>query len=72
MLRQYPISSLRNTILLQMCPDSVLPLNATLGSKVKESIAHVLSSLVISQYLDLSLGLVLSISLELLECFKDV
>jgi hypothetical protein len=72
MLRQHPISSLSDPILLRTSPDSVLSLNATLSGKVKESIAHVLSSLVIPQDLDLSLGLVLSICLELLEHFKDV
>jgi hypothetical protein len=58
--------------LLRMSSDSVLSLNATLSCKGKESIAHVLSPLVIPQDLDLSLGLVLSICLELLKCFKDV
>src|ERR1700710_1179747 len=52
--------------------DSVLPLDATLSGKVKESIAHILSSLVIPQDLDFALGLVLSIGLELLERLEDV
>jgi hypothetical protein len=71
-LRQHPISSFSDPILLRTSPDSVLSLNATLSGKVKESIAHVLSSLVIPQDLDFSLGLVLSICLELLERFKGV
>jgi hypothetical protein len=71
-LRQHPISSLSDSILLRVSPDSVLSLNATLSGKVKESIAHILSSFVISQRLDFSIGMVLSIGLELLEHPKDV
>jgi hypothetical protein len=67
MLRQHPISFLSDPILLRMSSDSVLPLDATLSGKVKESIAHILSSLVIPQDLDCPLGLVLSICLELLD-----
>jgi hypothetical protein len=72
MLRQHPISSLSDPILLRTSSDSVLSLYATLSGKVQEGIAHVLSSLVIPQDLDFSLRLVLSICLELLERPKDV
>ena len=72
MLRQHPIGSLCNTILLWTSPDCVLPLYATLCSELGEGIAHVLPSLVISQDLDPVSGLVLCISLELLECIKDI
>jgi hypothetical protein len=71
-LRQHPIGSLSDPILLRTSSDSVLPLDATLSGKVKESIAHILSSLVIPQDLDFPLGLVLSIGLELLERLEDV
>ena len=70
MLRQHPISSLCNTILLRPSPDCVLPLNATVCSEFGEYIAHVFPSLVVSQDLDLVSGLVLCIGLELLECIK--
>ena len=50
----------------------MLSLDAALSGKVKESIAHILSSLVIPQDLDFPLGLVLSIGLELLERLEDV
>ena len=66
-LRQHPISSLCNTILLRPSPDSVLPLNATLCSELQECIAHVLPSFVIPQCLDPVSGLILCIGLELFE-----
>ncbi|KAF9219315.1 hypothetical protein BS17DRAFT_677861, partial [Gyrodon lividus] len=61
-----------NTVLLRTSPDSVLALYATLGSEIKHSLAHVLTTFVISQCLDLSLALVLSICLELLEGVQEI
>jgi len=71
-LRQHPISSLYNTILLRPSPDCVLPLYATFCGELGEGIANVLPTLVISQYLDPVSRLILCIGLKVLECFKDV
>ena len=66
------IGTLNNTILLWAVADSVLVLNATLGGEIEHGIAHVFTSLVISQHLQFVLSLVLSIHLELLESVENI
>ena len=48
----------------------MLAKNATLGGEIDEGIAHILPSLIIMQYLDFLLTLVLSKGLEHLEGLK--
>ena len=56
-----------HTILLGTHLDSVLALNPALGHEFEPGIAHILPSLVVMQYFDLLLALVLCKCLKLLK-----
>ena len=71
-LTDSPISTLSNTILVGLSPDSVLAMYACFGAELLHFMRHVFPSLIISESLDASVQLVLSIGLELLECSKGL
>ena len=67
-----PITPLCNTILLKAIPDSVLSLDAMLNAEHLKLPGHVLSTLVIPQSAQFCPSVILSPSLELLECSKGL
>ena len=69
-LTNRPIGTLSNTILMGLSPNSVLAMYACFGAELLHFMRHVFPSLIISESLDASVQLVLSIGLELLECSK--
>ena len=67
-----PIAPLCNTILLRAIPDSVLSLDAMLNAEHLTLPRHVLSTLIVPQSAQFHPSDILSPSLELLECMKDL
>ena len=67
MIRNIAISSLCNSILMWLIPNSVLALNSVVFAKIVEFFEHKLSSLVVSHAFDFPSSLVLCPSFVALE-----
>ena len=71
-LGQDMISIFCYPILLWLCSDNVLVLNTTLSCELEHDIADILPSLIITQYFDLLLRLVLCKCLKLLKSIENI